>query len=348
MKYLFYQMWPNTVNNHSGIKYLCEQLEAHYPKEYKALQLPLGYVVRERRLPGKLKSIAKYIDTRIAVKKKENDYCDMARQIFCSMNDGDEAFMMEYMHPMINQYIMVKEFRRLGFHGKIYGMAHMPPKFMDENFSDRSLTKWIQPIDGLITLGSSLTSYFEGRGVESTRVSTMFHYVSEYYLTKDIAPHAQLTVIALGNNYRDMDTLRQVVLANPAIRFIVCQGVMDYSAYFSGANNVKLVPFVQEEELRTLMSEADISLNSMYDTIGSNVIVTSLAMGLAMICSDVGSIRDYCNEDDTIFCRTVDDFNLALRHLSAHHDLLLAMRKAAREHAKAFRIDSFHKVFSKL
>ena len=292
MKYLFYQMWPNTVNNHSGIKYLCEQLEAHYPKEYKALQLPLGYVVRERRLPGKLKSIAKYIDTRIAVKKKENDYCDMARQIFCSTNEGDEAIMMEYMHPMINQYIMVKEFRRLGFHGKIYGMAHMPPKFMDENFSDRSLTKWIQPIDGLITLGSSLTSYFESRGVEPTRVSTMFHYVSDYYFAKEIVPHQKLTVIALGNNYRDMDTLRQVVLDNPAVQFVVCQGVMDYSAYFSGANNVKLVPFVQEEELRTLMSEADISLNSMYDTIGSNVIVTSMAMGLAMVCSDVGSIRD--------------------------------------------------------
>ena len=348
MKYLFYQIWPNTVANHSGIKYLCDQLASRYPEEYKSLQIPMGYVVKARNLPGKLKAVARYIDGRIAEKKKEKDYREFVHRVFRSMKDGDEVFMMEYMHPMINQCVMVSELRKMGFHGKIYGMAHMPPRFMDENFMDKNLREWVEPIDGLITLGSSLTSYFEGRGVAASKIFTLFHYVSEYYVAKDIIPHEQLTAIALGNNYRDMDTLRQVVLDNPNIRFVVCQGVMDYSSYFSGTNNVTLVPFVKEEELRAWMSKADISLNCMYDTIGSNVIVTSLAMGLAMVCSDVGSIRDYCNEDDTLFCNNVDDFNQALRDLSNHPDQLLSMRYAAREHARSLSIDKFHQVFCKL
>ena len=49
------------------------------------------------------------------------------------------------------------------------------------------------------------------------------------------------------------------------------------------------------------MANADISPNVMEDTVGSNVIVTSLAMGLAMICSNVGSIKDYCDDSNTIF-----------------------------------------------
>ncbi|UVV76520.1 glycosyltransferase family 4 protein [Bacteroides fragilis] len=59
------------------------------------------------------------------------------------------------------------------------------------------------------------------------------------------------------------------------------------------------------------MNKADVSLNIMKDTIGSNVIVTSMAMGLAMVVSDVGSIRDYVDESNGLFCLTSKDFIIA-------------------------------------
>ena len=65
---------------------------------------------------------------------------------------------------------------------------------------------------------------------------------------------------------------------------------------------MKLIPFVEEENLRRYMEQSDISLNVMHDTIGSNVIVTSMASGLAMVVSDVGSIHDYCDERNSVFC----------------------------------------------
>jgi hypothetical protein len=57
-------------------------------------------------------------------------------------------------------------------------------------------------------------------------------------------------------------------------------------------SNVRLHKNIKESELRNLMHKSDVSLNVMHDTVGSNVIVTSLSCGLAMVCSDVGSIRD--------------------------------------------------------
>ena len=131
--------------------------------------------------------------------------------------------------------------------------------------------------------------------------------------------------------------------------FTICQGVVDMSAFFSEFDNVRLIPYVAESDLRNYMDESDISLNVMEDTIGSNVIVTSMAMGLAMICSDVGSIRDYCDESNTIFCNNncVEDFSNAIKKLSEDSDLLYSMRLSAQHKAMLFSIENFHKDIQK-
>lgn len=101
---------------------------------------------------------------------------------------------------------------------------------------------------------------------------------------------------------------------------------------------------VDETELRQYMSESDISLNVMYDTVGSNVIVTSLGMGLAMLCSDVGSIRDYCNDENAMFCKSVSDFSEALKLLVMDRDRLSKMQLAAAEKGRELSVDNFVKV----
>jgi glycosyltransferase involved in cell wall biosynthesis len=107
---------------------------------------------------------------------------------------------------------------------------------------------------------------------------------------------------------------------------------------------VTLIPFVPEPELRLYMEHSDISLNVMQDTIGSNVIVTSLAMGLAMVCSDVGSIRDYCDEENAIFCEnsSVESFSKAINLLSSNRQLLMNMKTSAQKRSLSFSIEKFH------
>ena len=149
---------------------------------------------------------------------------------------------------------------------------------------------------------------------------------------------------------RNITLLEKIVTTNSNVDFTICQGMYDMSYIFKHQNNVTLIPFVKEEELRCKMNEADISLNVMEDTIGSNVIVTSLAMGLAMICSDVGSIRDYCDESNTIFCQNndVSQFSDAITILSQNRNKLAAMQKSAIQKSKLLTIERFAQELTKL
>ena len=58
---------------------------------------------------------------------------------------------------------------------------------------------------------------------------------------------------------------------------------------------------------------------------GAKVVVTSMAMGLAMVVSDVGSIHDYCDDSNAIFCKNTDDFCEAITALSNDRNRLKEM-----------------------
>ena len=97
------------------------------------------------------------------------------------------------------------------------------------------------------------------------------------------------------------------------------------------------------------MSRADISLNVLEDTVGSNVITTSMAMGLAIVVSDVGSIHDYCSERNALFCENNSkSFIEAINRLSKDEDILISMRKNAYRKSNDFRIILFFDCPNKL
>ena len=62
-----------------------------------------------------------------------------------------------------------------------------------------------------------------------------------------------------------------------------------------------------------------------------------------MICSDVCSIRDYCNENNTIFCRNdcPRDFAEAL-HAYTDNELLMKFKSESIKSAHRLTIEKFH------
>ena len=85
--------------------------------------------------------------------------------------------------------------------------------------------------------------------------------------------------------------------------------------------------YLSEEILLEKIQSADNNLSVMTDTIGSNTIVSSMSCGLAQICSDVGSIRDYCNDSNALFCDNVEDsFVEAIKKLTSNLELLRTMK----------------------
>ena len=95
------------------------------------------------------------------------------------------------------------------------------------------------------------------------------------------------------------------------------------------------------------MDASDISLNVMKDTIGSNVICTSMAMGLAMVCSDVGSIHDYCDDTNAFFCKSTEDFVKVLQDLSREPEKVIEMKKSSFEKSKRLSIECYYKDLQK-
>ena len=335
MNYLICKDWSNTTNNHAGIKYLCSYLQNQYKGEFK--------VVVE---PAKLKKPSKgffkrKLDFLLEWYKSCKHYKNTSRELLDVLKDGDSVFLMEYLDKYIGQYYIAEKINKNVTGVKVFGMAHLSPLKLKLMFSDAEIVKWVDPLTKVITLGSSLSSFLEESGVDKNKISTTFHYLDKYYDVETIESHEEFRVIAMGNQMRDIDTLAEVTKRCRDMKFYVCQGMLELQEVFT-TPNVELIPFVEESELRNLMKISDVSLNTMIDTVGSNVIVTSMGMGNAMVCSDVGSIRNYCDESNTFFCSNVYEFCYSLNKLKEDNALCHKMRSASYEMSKKYSIDKFY------
>lgn len=151
----------------------------------------------------------------------------------------------------------------------------------------------------------------------------------------------------MGALQRDYVMLAEIVRQCPDVHWIICRGRKNVDDLFPESPNVELKGFLSEVELRHQMDMADVSLNVMEDTVGSNVITTSMAMGLAIIVSDVGSIRDYCNEKNAIFVgNNIDDFVKEINALCSNRERVNEMRKHSINMSHRLRLEEVNKFFS--
>lgn len=339
MIYLVCQDWLNTSNNHAGIKYLCNTLEHKYPDKFRSIVIPAFWDDKKKskyRIVQKLQKFYVRYQHRMYVNR-------FVMHNLCTLSSNDKIILMEYMELFYPMLWFVKSLKKKIPALTVEAMVHLVPAKLTKSFrSKNSFREWTDSVDRIYTLGHSLTDYLVSRGTERSKITTTFHYVDEYYYNEEpVRNNKKIQVIAMGNQMRNIKLLKDIVEANPDVNFTICQGVNDMREFFSSNKNVELIPFVEEDVLRQYMKRADISLNAMEDTIGSNVIVTSMAMGLAMLCSDVGSIRDYCDDNNCIFCTSVGDFSNALNYLNNERSRLRSMQQSAYNKSLSLNIERF-------
>ena len=356
MKYLIVQDWRSTHGNHAGMKHMCDLLKKKYPSDYevyvkempKVWENPKTFLEKIQWKLFGVRAQKTYIKTTYP-----NEYLELCKPMFSKLKAGDELFLLEYLLPWASQYELACYIRENYPKVKIYALSHLTGKYFDEMTAKEPdlIQKWAKPVDKLLTLGSSLSSYFEKAGVSKEKISTGFHYVdSDYYQKQQpMKSNSPLKVIMMGALQRDYGMLAEVVKQCPDVHWIICRGRKNVDDLFPKTPNVELKGFLEEDELRHQMDIADVSLNVMEDTVGSNVITTSMAMGLAMIVSDVGSIRDYCNDANALFCQNnVEQFVRAIKKLQNNLQLVLRMKKASLENSKRLQIDNINRWFFKL
>ena len=360
MKYLIVQDWQSTHGNHAGMVHMCKLLKEKWPDEYEVYIKPQPRTFNKVEGNGIVARAKRWINTRRAVyyKKKvyPKEYLELCNPMFKKLEKGDEVFLLEYLIPWCSQYELACYIRKHYPSVKIYALSHLTVKYFKETVTLNNpniVRDWSIPIDKMLTLGTSLSEYFIANGVEESKINTGFHYVdSDYYHKKkddDGDANKPLTVITMGALQRDYSLLAEVVSKCPNIHWIICKGRKNVDDLFPSSDNIELKGYLSEDELRDQMDRADVSLNIMEDTVGSNVITTSMAMGLAMIVSEVGSIRDYCNDANALFCQNnVEQFVRAIKKLQNNLQLVFRMKKASLENSKRLQIDNINRWFFKL
>ena len=353
MKYLIVQNWASTSGNHTGMVHMCHLLSSLYPNKYKVAIM--DYVPQYHK------------DTNVFKRKLLNlkyRYCDLpklyrqkylllCKDIFSNVRAGDEFFLLEYLLPNVPQYDLAVYIRTHYPYVQIYGLVHLTPTYFNTRFFvGRMIRKWAKPIDKVLTLGTGLSSYLCRKGhLPKYKISTGFHYVDlDYYHLRNSNEIDKVTIIVMGNLQRDFHMIASIVRRLPEFDWIICQGRAHYEKLFADCQgNVSIKGYLEESELRHLMSISDLSLNVMQDTVGSNVVTTSMAMGLGMVVSDVGSIHDYCTVENAVFCKNdVDSFVYAIKMLSADKERIKRMKNSSYIMAERFNIKGIDKWFDTL
>ena len=338
MIYLICYDWLSTRGNHAGMSHLCDMLVGRYADIYALKKFQFKHVVW---LPSKY--ICRKIDK--CIDKFNNLVFEFRfRKILRSLHDNDTIVLMEYLHPIENQSKYAIKIREQNDKVKIIGLAHLTPSaLVDLGVGATNIDYWVKPVDRIITFGYSLSDWLVSIGVSKEKVVTAKHYVdSDYYSRNHPILEDRPRIICMGNLQRNYSILEQIVSRCLDIEFTLCSGRAQLTN-FSKYSNVRLLNYLSEEQLREEIEKANVSLNVMDDTVGSNVITTSMAMGLAMIVSDVGSIRDYCDDRNAIFCKGVEDFVQAINTIQ-----IKPLSEASLVKAKEFGIESFYNAISSL
>lgn len=356
MKYLIVQNWNNTNGNHAGMKHMCDLLVAKYPMDYEMYvkECPKVWDI-PKTFWGRLQW---YLYKGYAQKKNIYDiypqeYIELCQPMFYKLKNEDEVFLLEYLVPWTPQYELACYIRHHFPDVRIYALSHLTGKYFDSmTVKDPNLiTKWASPIDKMLTLGLSLSKYFERAGIPKEKISTGFHYVDSDYYHKhmELTVQSPLRIITMGALQRDYSLLAEVVRRCSDVHWIICKGRKDVGDIFPNTPNVELKGFMEEDELRHQMEIADVSLNVMEDTVGSNVITTSMAMGLAMIVTDVGSIRDYCDDSNALFCQNnVDSIVAVINKIVSNRDMIYKMKESSIKKSLDLSIEKIDKWFANI
>ena len=326
--YIVVAVWNSTKDNHAGMYHLAKEIKRKSEIPVKIIAIPttgLHFLFWIYRIYAII--IGLYL--RIVVKKE------------------DTIWLMEYLLITMEQSDIARLIR-----GKanVVAIAHLIPLLITKHFSRKTILRKISYLDKLYVLGSSLKNFFINLGIKPEKIVNTFHYVdTEYYhpLT-DKQINGKLKIICMGNMQRNFDELSYIISNCPNADFIVCMGKKNLTPIFEKMDNVILKGFIPEEELLLLMQNSDLSLNVMNDTIGSNVITTSLAVGLPVIASKVGSIGDYIDDGKYgILFESKEKAVSIINSLAKTPQNIAVMKYFALKKAETLNINTFLDLFFK-
>ncbi|SKB48754.1 Glycosyltransferase involved in cell wall bisynthesis [Parapedobacter luteus] len=333
--YLLYYDFKHTSGNHAGMAYFSRQLANQVPQIVLVKHINQEY--RGGRFVAYIYAICIFIYLLFVLKK------------------GDKVVFMEYLSKYFaHQNVIANLLRRVGLKQRLAGLVHLGGKHLLSLYgSKREIKKQLAVLDQVIVFGGSLAEFIREVGYEGEVVQT-FHYVDTAFYQPDMRKKQddnRLHVLFMGSLLRNFAQLEKIIAAcsGQGIVFHIGMG-KSKRMLLSHSDHVRIYGYLTEMEMLKLMQCCDVNLSVLEDTIGSNVITSTLAAGLIQVVTEVGSIRDYCDERDSFFCRETVDYINALNQLASCSQLREEMRTAAINKGTSFdlmkSIQAFHRLIT--
>ena len=240
--------------------------------------------------------------------------------LFVTLKPGDKVFFMEYLtFGVAFQDRIAKWLKSAGKSNKLIGLVHLAGSHLLDLYGDEQIISHkLSWLDKIVVFGSSLATFIQERGFNK-EIAVCRHYVDATFYQPQKVNNAneRLQVIIVGRLKRNFQQLTEIITKTADdVVFHLCLGAEALPENLKQQANIISYGFLGEEELLRLMQTCDAHLAVLEDTVGSNAITSAMAVGLVQVVSDVGSIRDYCDESNSIFCTNVKDFTEALSFLS--------------------------------
>jgi glycosyltransferase involved in cell wall biosynthesis len=227
---------------------------------------------------------------------------------------------------------------------KIYSIIHLPYTILIDVHKPYNIVKYTNYCNKVFVFGSSLKRDLINGGC-TAEIVLSHHYVDVNYYKPGLKTYStpKPTIIIMGDMMRNKELILDILchLQYLDLQVIYCGGRSGVPARIKEFKNIESYEYLSEDSLLKLMQKSDISLNVFNDTIGSNVIVTSMAVGLAIVASNVGSITDYCDNDNAILCpNDTRAFVHAIDTLIGDVDLLKKKQEASLLKAKMYSVEN--------
>lgn len=320
----FYFEWANTAGNHAGMAYFARCFKRDLGFPVKLIRIPTAF----KTLRNRFQLLFRYMVIRYST---------------FNLRRSDIFFFMEYLggRQCGDHRAIALDLRARGIKNRLIGLVHLPMSSLLKLYDKEYISTALDVIDDIVVFGSSLAADMEQLGYSDKIRHTFYYADTNYYHPAKIhVKSTEFIAIVMGFLYRNRNLLKEIIECCPKITFELCLGNNKQShSMFSQYPNVVCNGFMTEQKLLDKMQNANVSLSVMHDTVGSNVITTSLSCGLPQIVSDVGSIRDYCSDENAFFCKNINDFVNAIQTLSQNPDICRRMSHHARIKAETISLE---------
>ncbi len=332
--FILYYDYRHTSGNHAGMAHLARTLAAgderircikHPDQQYKGGWIPAWFYSRM-----------------------------LVVYLRCILRPGDQVVFFEYLSGDFGfQDTVARLLRRWKVRHAFSGFVHLGGTQLLELYSDpNQIKRRLDWVDRVLVFGDSLRDFLQHIVGYRGEIVHTFHYAdADYYHPADSLSNSEsgrLQVLFLGAIKRNLDQLATIIAqTRNSVDFHICMGRQRYPQ-LEDMPYVTRYGYLNEAELLALMQRCHVNLSVFYDTVGSNAITGTLAAGLAQVASHVGSIEDYGDPSNTIWCEDTAAFVEALHALDTDRQRLRVMQGSARRMAERISLRRFTILFNSI